>query len=105
MAATGPAGAGRTADAAYMSLREGRRTKTLRKIAEEAGFDVDAFLALDPGARSAARAQGKRNLADAVWAAARGIRTGSFPVAPRDCEYCEFRSACRVTALAEVENE
>ncbi len=65
-------------DAAYLSLKDARRTKTLR----ENGVDLDAL-----------------PLAGAVQARVEKMRAGRFPVRPLSCDYCQLKPLCRLVAL------
>jgi RecB family exonuclease len=70
-------GAGRV-DAGYVSLKDARRTKTLR----ESGIDVDAL-----------------PVAAKVLERVERMRAGRFEVRPLTCDYCELKPACRLLAL------
>ena len=65
-------------DAAYLSLKDARRTKTLR----ENGVDLDAL-----------------PLAGAVQDRVEKMRAGRFPVRPLSCDYCQLKPLCRLVAL------
>ncbi len=82
-------GWGGRVDAAFVSLKDGKATKTLRAALGDA--ETDALLDDGLPARVADLAQ-----------AARG---GAFTLTPVDCRNCPFRTACRVVALAGEENE
>jgi hypothetical protein len=82
--------------ATYSLLRSGERV-TPWTVAPG-----DPFLALDEERRAAVRAAGGRNLADAVVAAVGRIRSGAFPVAPRDCTGCPYGAVCRFPRAGEA---
>ncbi|HYY53473.1 MAG TPA: PD-(D/E)XK nuclease family protein [Myxococcales bacterium] len=65
-------------DAAYVSLREARRTATLR----DNGIDPAAL-----------------PLAAALQERVAGMRSGHFAVRPLSCDYCELKPVCRLVAL------
>ena len=65
-------------DAAYFSLKDARRTKTLR----ENGVDLEAL-----------------PLAGAVQDRVERMRAGRFPVRPLSCDYCQLKPLCRLVAL------
>jgi ATP-dependent helicase/DNAse subunit B len=65
-------------DAAYLSLKDARRTKTLR----ENGVDLEAL-----------------PLAGAVQERVEKMRAGRFPVRPLSCDYCQLKPLCRLVAL------
>jgi ATP-dependent helicase/nuclease subunit B len=65
-------------DAAYVSLRDARRTATLRDNG------------IDPGALP---------LAAAVQDRVAKMRSGHFAVRPLSCDYCELKPLCRLVAL------
>ena len=65
-------------DAVYLSLKDARRTKTLR----ENGVDLDAL-----------------PLAGAVQDRVEKMRAGRFPVRPLSCDYCQLKPLCRLVAL------
>src|SRR2546426_4481874 len=65
-------------DAAYLSLKDARRTKTLR----ENGVDLEAL-----------------PLAGAVQDRVERMRAGRFPVRPLSCDYCQLKPLCRLVAL------
>jgi RecB family exonuclease len=69
---------GARVDAAYLSLRDARLTRTLR----ESGIDPDSL-----------------PLADAVQERVAKMRAGRFEVRPLSCDYCELKPACRLVAL------
>src|SRR5438132_324944 len=65
-------------DAAYFSLKDARRTKTLR----ENGVDLETL-----------------PLAGAVQDRVERMRAGRFPVRPLSCDYCQLKPLCRLVAL------
>ena len=65
-------------DAAYVSLREARRTPTLR----DSGIDAAAL-----------------PLAAAVQERVARMRSGHFAVRPLSCDYCDLKPICRLVAL------
>jgi ATP-dependent helicase/nuclease subunit B len=65
-------------DAAYLSLKEAQRTRTLR----ENGVDPAAL-----------------PLEGAVRDRVEKMRAGQFAVRPLTCDYCELKPACRLVAL------
>jgi ATP-dependent helicase/nuclease subunit B len=65
-------------DAAYLSLKDARRTKSLR----ENGVDLEAL-----------------PLAAAVQERVEKMRAGRFPVRPMSCDYCLLKPLCRLVAL------
>jgi len=69
---------GARVDAAFLSLRDARLTRTLR----ESGIDPDSL-----------------PLADAVQERVAKMRAGRFEVRPLSCDYCELKPACRLVAL------
>jgi ATP-dependent helicase/nuclease subunit B len=80
-------GLGVPADAAFVSLRAAKATRTLRKA-----LGGDAGELLGP------------RLEERVAELAAGMRAGGFAVRPhdrRECTRCSYRTVCRVTHLAE----
>jgi len=65
-------------DAAYLSLRDAQRTKSLRAN----GIDPDAL-----------------PVAQAVEERVAKMRAGRFEVRPLSCDYCQLKAACRLVAL------
>jgi hypothetical protein len=63
--------------------------------------DFDQLLEMDPARRARLRESSgpPLNLADAVWARVRAMRSGLFPVAPLSCDFCELKPVCRLVAL------
>jgi RecB family exonuclease len=72
-------------DAAYLSLRTGEQTSTLRKAAARDGVDVDALLGDE--------------LPRVVFARVGEMRRGFFEVRPLSCDFCDLKPACRLVAL------
>jgi RecB family exonuclease len=81
-------------DAEYFSLRDAARTATLRAATK---LDLDVLLELDPARRR--EAAGQQNLADEVHRQVALMRAGRFEVRPLTCDYCNWKSLCRVVAL------
>ena len=79
-------------DAAYVSLKDARRTPAL---SEAKGVDLEALLEMDP----ARRRSGKPNLAEAVIGRVGQMRAGRFEVRPLNCDHCDLKPACRLVAL------
>ena len=69
---------GARVDAAYFSLRDAQRTKSLRANA----VDPDAL-----------------PIASAVEQRVARMRAGRFEARPLSCDYCELEPACRLVAL------
>jgi RecB family exonuclease len=65
-------------DAAYFSLKDAQRTKSLRAN----GIDLDAL-----------------PLAQAVQERVAKMRAGRFEARPLSCDYCQLKPACRLVAL------
>jgi RecB family exonuclease len=113
-------------DAAYVSLRDGERSKVSMLDLVLSSVELDGMLELDPERRAALRerarseakpgdaigaplvargalelpASGQRNLADNVWALLGGIAEGQFDVRPfepgRTCSLCPYAVVCRI---------
>lgn len=113
-------------DAAYVSLRDGERSKVSMLDLVLSSVELDGLLELDPERRAALRerarseaepgaplgaplvargalelpAAGQRNLADNVWALLGGIAEGHFDVRPfepgRTCSLCPYAVVCRI---------
>jgi len=89
-----------TVDAAYVSLRDAERSKSLREAVGQM-VDVDALLEMEPTRRAELRrpAEPPLNLADEVWRRVARMRGGLFTVQPLSCDFCELKPACRIVAL------
>jgi hypothetical protein len=87
LAAGGEVRADARADGAFLSIRKGRRTRTLSTVLGD--DDLEALL--------------DRGLSARVVELTAGIREGHFPPRPLDCRGCDYRTVCRVVALAEEE--
>jgi RecB family exonuclease len=70
-------------DAAFVSLRDGKLTRTLGERLGAAALDT----LLDA------------ELPERLARAAASLRAGEFPVAPVECRGCTYRTVCRVVAL------
>jgi len=93
---------GRQVDAAFLSLKEARRSQTLSSAMGKAHLDLDELTELDPSRRAELRKKSgaeARNLADAIWARVSRLRAGTLPVEPLDCERCDLKPVCRIAAL------
>jgi len=92
---------GARVDAAYVSLKDAKRTRQLRSVLAEDEIAVDELLEMDPARRAGLRTQEPRpeNLADEVHARVARMRAGRFRVLSLDCDYCDLKGACRVVAL------
>ncbi|MFV8750151.1 PD-(D/E)XK nuclease family protein [Nannocystaceae bacterium ST9] len=114
------------ADAMYVSLRDGERSKVSMLDLVLSSVELDGLLELAPDRRAELRerargeakpgdpigaprlaagaldlpATGQRNLADNVWALLTGIAEGHFDVRPfeagRTCALCPFGVVCRI---------
>lgn len=73
------AGASGAIDAAYVTLRGGTRTKTVREAAD--GITV---------------ADLEQELVTVARDAVEGMRAGRFPPAPKTCDFCSLRPVCRI---------
>lgn len=69
-------------DAAYVSLKDARRTS---QLSEAKGVDLEALLA--------------RDLPQAVAERAAKMRAGRFEARPLSCDFCDLLPACRLVAL------
>jgi hypothetical protein len=58
--------------------------------ATDAPWDIDALITDG--------AAGEGRLGDAVRAVVAPLRAGRFEPRPRDCQFCQYRSLCRVEA-------
>ncbi len=88
-------------DAAYLSLKEAKRTRRLRGMLSEDEVELDQLLEMDPARRAELRLQDPApvNLADEVHARIARMRSGRFRVLSLDCNYCDLKGCCRVVAL------
>jgi RecB family exonuclease len=95
-AARAELGAGHHIEARFYSLRDVETTEAMIG---------DDRVALDELGRQRARAEGRPNVGDALWALHRAMRAGDFVVRPREdaCERCHMEAACRVMRLPEDE--
>jgi hypothetical protein len=98
---------GAQVDAAYVSVKSGRRTRQLRESLAKRRIDAEALLELDPSRRAQLRQRvpPPLNLADRVWEHVGRMRAGAFPVAPLSCERCELGPVCRIVAVPVEEDE
>lgn len=87
-------------DAAYVSLRDAERSRTLRESTGQS-VDFDSLLEMDPVRRARLRdvAAPPLNLADEVWGRVTRMRQGDFTIQPLSCDFCELKPACRIVAL------
>jgi RecB family exonuclease len=99
--------AGVPIDAAYISLRDARRTRSLRESLAKDAIDLDALLETRPAQRELQRARTPPppNLADAVWQRVGEMRHGALRVAPLTCDYCDLKPVCRIVALPNEDDE
>jgi hypothetical protein len=67
----------------------------------EGRIDLERLLELDPAHRARLRGEPEAvlNLADEVWKLVRKERSGTFPVDPVTCDYCDLKPTCRLVAL------
>lgn len=89
------AGLASQVDAALLSTREG--FKPLSAIAKQVGVTVDELISTDAAVQERLAREGKPNLGNAVQRLVDGLRAGEFPARPYDCEYCAYRSVCRIS--------
>ena len=94
----------KTHQAAWFSLRTGEVIH-LSEVLEKDELELEELLSTEPAVRAKMAAQEKPNLANAVEALIRTVRTGQFPVRPKDCGSCGYRPVCRITDRRLVEEE
>jgi ATP-dependent helicase/nuclease subunit B len=94
-------------DAAYISLRDARRTRSLRESLGKDAIDLDLLLETRPAQRELQRARTPPppNLADAVWQRVGEMRRGALRIAPLTCDYCDLKPVCRIVALPNEDDE
>jgi RecB family exonuclease len=98
---------GASIDAAYISLRDARRTRSLRESLAKETIDLEALLETRPAQRELQRVRTPPppNLADAVWQRVGEMRRGSLRIAPLTCDYCDLKPVCRIVALPNEDDE
>jgi RecB family exonuclease len=94
----------KTSRAAWFSLRTGEVIH-LSEVLEKDEVELEELLSTEPEVRARLAAREKPNLANAVEALVRTVRTGRFPVRPKDCGRCGYRAVCRITDRRLVEEE
>lgn len=92
------AGHGATRRAGWMSLREAKVVELDEVLAKEGTATLEDLLETEPTRRQALASAGALNLSNTVHGLLRTVRSGDFGPRAHDCEYCEFRSVCRVGA-------
>lgn len=89
-------GHGTVRRAGWMSLREGKVVELDAVLTKEGTSTVDDLLATAPEQREALASAGALNLANKVHEVLRTARSGDFGPRAHSCDFCEFRSVCRI---------
>jgi ATP-dependent helicase/DNAse subunit B len=89
-------GHGAVRRAGWMSLREAKVIELDKVLAEEGTATVEELLETGPEQREALASAGTLNLANRVHGLLKTARSGDFGPRAHDCDFCEFRSVCRI---------
>jgi hypothetical protein len=84
-------------DAALISLKNGKLTTLEAALHDYGDVRIDELISTDVETRKELAASGRMNLANAVHDLLGQLRAGQFPIRPKDCTFCSFQPACRIT--------
>jgi ATP-dependent helicase/nuclease subunit B len=87
----------KSVDAAWVALRKSG-SLVLSRVLKDEVYTLEDLLAVDLQARRKAAMENRPNLANAVHGLQASLRKGDFSARPLDCEYCDLRSVCRISA-------